>query len=103
MKGNNKGRQSMLNQLKGQIVDQCIKTSKKFIILTCIISICFTSHVSSYDIKINWYIYHILKQIFHHYKNETQNHEKSLLFFKQKVNLFVKAASLHHLNLVLIL
>lgn len=24
-----KGRQSMLNQLKGQIVDQCIKTSKK--------------------------------------------------------------------------
>lgn len=29
MKGNNKGRQSMLNQLKGQIVDQCIKTSKK--------------------------------------------------------------------------
>lgn len=29
MKGNNKGRQSMLNQLKGQIVDQCIKNSKK--------------------------------------------------------------------------
>lgn len=29
---NNEGRQSMLNQLKGQIVDQCIKTSKKFII-----------------------------------------------------------------------
>lgn len=93
----------MLNQLKGQIVDQCIKTSKKFIIRTCIIDICFTSHVSSYGIKINWYIYHILKQIFHHYKNETQNHEKSLLFFKQKVNLFVKAASLDHLQLVLIL
>lgn len=93
----------MLNQLKGQIVDQCIKTSKKIYNLNMYNWHMFYLACLKLWYKINWYIYHILKQIFHHYKNETQNHEKSLLFFKQKVNLFVKAASLDHLKLVLIL
>lgn len=53
-----------------------------------------------------WYLNKLVhlphfKANFSSLQKETQNHEKSLLFFKQKVNSFVKAASLDHPKLIL--
>lgn len=54
-------------------------------------------------LKKNRYMYLILKEISNHYKNKTQNHEKSLLFLKPKVNLFVKAALLKDLHRLMLI